>query len=40
MVIANGRDFHMIHKIMEGRNYGTLFVRKAKEEFFLIDYIA
>ena len=29
----------IIHKIMEGRNYGTLFVGDKKEEFFLIDYI-
>lgn len=39
MVIANGADFHIIHKIMEGRDYGTLFVGDKKEEFFLIDYI-
>ena len=26
MVIANGADFHIIHKIVEGRDYGTLFV--------------
>ena len=39
MVIANGRDLHVIHKIMEGRKYGTLFAGNKKEEFFLIDYI-
>ncbi|HIY01815.1 MAG TPA: glutamate 5-kinase [Candidatus Blautia faecipullorum] len=39
MVIANGADFHVIHKIIEGRSYGTLFVRNKKEEFYLIDYI-
>ncbi len=39
MVIANGEDFHVIHKIAEGRRYGTLFVAQAKEEFYLIDYI-
>jgi glutamate 5-kinase len=39
MVIANGGDFHVIHKIVEGRNYGTLFVGNKKEEFYLIDYI-
>ena len=39
MVIANGADFHIIHKIVEGRDYGTLFVSDKKEEFFLIDYI-
>ena len=39
MVIANGKDFHIIHKIMSGRNHGTLFLANAKEEFYLIDYI-
>lgn len=39
MVIANGKDFHVIHKIMEGRKHGTLFAGNKKEEFFLIDYI-
>lgn len=39
MVIANGEDFHVIHKIIEGRNQGTLFVGHPKEEFYLIDYI-
>ncbi|MDO5422831.1 MAG: glutamate 5-kinase [Eubacteriales bacterium] len=39
MVIANGEDFHIIHKIMQGRNYGTLFQAHKKEEFYLIDMI-
>ena len=39
MVIANGVDFHVIHKILEGRKHGTLFVHNKKEEFYLIDYI-
>lgn len=39
MVIANGADFHVIHKITEGRNHGTLFVSETKEEFYLIDII-
>ncbi|HIZ23522.1 MAG TPA: glutamate 5-kinase [Candidatus Blautia faecigallinarum] len=39
MVIANGADFHVIHKIIEGRKYGTLFVGNPKEEFYLIDCI-
>lgn len=39
MVIANGVDFHVIHKITEGRNYGTLFVSQSKEEVYLIDII-
>lgn len=39
MIIANGKDFHVIHKLVEGRNVGTLFVGNKKEEFYLIDYI-
>ncbi len=39
MVIANGEDFHVIHKIMQGRNHGTLFVSDPKKEFYLIDYL-
>ena len=30
MVIANGSDFHVIHKIMQGRNHGTLFLADPK----------
>lgn len=39
MVIANGADFHIIHKIIQGRNYGTLFLSNQKDEFYLIDYL-
>lgn len=39
MVIANGEDFHVLHKIMEGRSHGTLFTSNQKEEFYLIDFI-
>lgn len=39
MVIANGADFHIIHKIMQGRNYGTFFLSNQKDEFYLIDYL-
>ncbi|MBO4902495.1 MAG: glutamate 5-kinase [Lachnospiraceae bacterium] len=39
MVIANGKDVSVIHKIMEGRKYGTLFVGKRDEEFKIADYI-
>lgn len=39
MIIANGKDFHVIHKIMQGRNYGTLFISNPKDEFFLLDYL-
>lgn len=39
MVIANGSDFHNIHRVTYGDDCGTLFVGKKQEEFFLIDYI-
>lgn len=39
MVIANGKDVSVIHKIMEGRNYGTLFKAKRDEAFDIADYI-
>ena len=39
MVIANGKDVSVIHKIMEGRNYGTLFCADADEGFDLTDFI-
>lgn len=32
MIIANGKDFHVIHKIIEGQNYGTLFLAQKREE--------
>ena len=32
MVIANGADFHVVHKIMQGRNHGTLFLAGEKDE--------
>ena len=39
MVIANGRDVSVIHKIMEGRYYGTLFKSRKDEDFNIADYI-
>jgi glutamate 5-kinase len=39
MIIANGEDFHIIHRIMQGASCGTLFRANQKEEFYLIDYI-
>ncbi|HIY18958.1 MAG TPA: glutamate 5-kinase [Candidatus Blautia avistercoris] len=39
MVIANGADFHIIHRIMDGKETGTLFLANPKEEFYLVDYI-
>ena len=39
MVIANGKDVSVIHKIMEGRNYGTLFVENRNDDFCLSDFV-
>jgi glutamate 5-kinase len=39
MIIANGEDFHIIHRIIQGEAYGTLFRANQREEFYLIDYI-
>lgn len=39
MVIANGKDFHVIHEIIDGKKAGTVFAANHKEEFYLIDYI-
>ena len=39
MGIANGADPHVLHKILEGRDYGTLFAANPREEFYLLDYI-
>ena len=39
MVIANGKDVSVIHKIMEGRNYGTLFCADPDNDFRLPDLV-
>lgn len=39
MVIANGRDVRVIHRIMEGRNYGTIFKANRSDEFNFTDFI-
>lgn len=39
MVIANGKDVSVIHKIMEGRYYGTLFAANRDENFNIAEYI-
>ena len=39
MVIANGKDVCVIHRIMEGRNYGTLFTANRKSDFELADFV-
>ncbi len=39
MVIANGSDMGVIHRIMEGERIGTLFRSNRTEDFYLIDYL-
>ncbi len=39
MVIANGKDVSVIHKIMEGRNYGTLFLAHPDKGFSMTEQI-
>jgi len=39
MLIANGEDFHIIHRIMNGLNFGTLFLENKDKNFHLIDYL-
>lgn len=39
MIIANGEDFHTIHRIMNGNDIGTLFKENRKEDFHLIEYL-
>ncbi len=39
MVIANGDDFHVIHRILQGANVGTLFQGRPNEDFYLIDVL-
>ncbi|KAB1439586.1 glutamate 5-kinase [Candidatus Galacturonibacter soehngenii] len=39
MIIANGEDMGVIHRIIEGENVGTLFKQNKNEDFYLIDFI-
>ena len=39
MIIANGEDVSVIHKIMQGEKYGTIFKAHRLNGFHLIDYI-
>lgn len=39
MIIANGEDMSVIHRIIEGENVGTLFKQNKNEDFYLIDFI-
>ncbi|MDD2972439.1 MAG: glutamate 5-kinase [Lachnospiraceae bacterium] len=39
MVIANGKDARIIHRIMDGREYGTIFKANKDENFYLTDFV-
>lgn len=39
MIIANSSDIHILHRIMDGRNFGTLFVANKDENFRLADFL-
>lgn len=39
MIIANGENFHIIHKLLQGRDYGTLFLGKKDHTFSLEEYL-
>ena len=39
MVIANAADVRIIHRIMDGREYGTLFKAHKSEDFDLVTFI-
>lgn len=39
MIIANSKDLGVIHRILEGKNIGTLFIAKQDDEFDLAEYI-
>lgn len=39
MIIANGEDVHIIHKLLAGERLGTLFLSNKEEDFYLLDYV-
>jgi glutamate 5-kinase len=39
MVIANASDIRILHRIMDGREHGTLFKAHRDEDFDLITYV-
>ena len=39
MIIANSKDIRIIHRIIDGRKYGTLFKANINEDFDVIEYI-
>ena len=39
MIIANGEDFHVIHRLLQGTNTGTLFKGRHDKDFYLVDFL-
>ena len=39
MVIANSKDVRIIHRIIDGENYGTLFLAEKQDAFDLSDFV-
>ncbi len=39
MIIANGKDVRVIHRIMEGRSYGTIFKANKNEAFNFAQFV-
>lgn len=39
MIIANSADVRIIHRIMDGREYGTLFAACRNDDFYLPDFV-
>ena len=39
MIIANASDIRIIHRIMDGREYGTIFKANKDENFYIQDYL-
>lgn len=39
MIIANGKDVRVIHRILEGRNYGTIFKSNRNEAFNFAEFL-
>ena len=39
MIITNSKDMHVLHRIMDGRDFGTLFLSHKDENFYLKDVV-
>ena len=39
MIIANSKDIRIIHRIMDGRRYGTLFKGNKQDDFRMVEFI-